>query len=68
MIAGNGRADKKEMQQSLRKIFGNKVRSKAKQRTHFDNAADALAVALCHIYKISDINMKKDTSKGVNMK
>ena len=54
MIAGNGRADKKDMQKSLRKIFGNKIRSKAKQKTHFDNAADALAVALCHVYKLSN--------------
>ena len=68
MIAGSGRADKKEMQRSLRKIFGNKVRSKAKQKTHFDNAADALAVALCHIYKISNNGLIKDTSKGVKIK
>ena len=61
MIAGNGRADKKDMQRSLRKVFGNRVRSKAKKRTHFDNAADALAVALCHIYHMNG-------KKGVNGK
>jgi len=54
LISGNGRADKKEVQQSLRKIFGAKLRSQAKKRTHFDNAADALAVAMCHIYHISE--------------
>jgi len=48
VISGNGRADKKEMQQSVRKYLGAKVRSEKKKRTHFDNAADALAVALCH--------------------
>jgi len=50
LISGNGRADKKMMQQSLRKIFGPSIRSKAHKKTHFDNAADALAVALCHVY------------------
>jgi len=54
MVAGSGRADKKEMQQSIRKVFGNKVRSEAKKKTHFDNAADGLAVALCHFYSIDN--------------
>lgn len=51
MVAGNGRADKKEVQKSLRKVLGAKIRSKKRKKTHFDNAADALAVALCHAYK-----------------
>lgn len=51
MITGSGRANKKEVQQAVRRILGNKVKSKAKKRTHFDNAADALAIALCHIMK-----------------
>lgn len=55
-IAGNGRASKKEVQVSVRKILGNQVKSKAKKRTHFDNAADALAVALCHALKEGDKN------------
>ena len=50
MVTDDGRADKHKMQKALRKIFGASVRSKAKKRTHFDNAADGLAVALCHIY------------------
>lgn len=52
MVAGDGRADKKMVQKAIRKVLGAKVRSKAKGRTHFDNSADALAVALCHAYKI----------------
>jgi crossover junction endodeoxyribonuclease RuvC len=52
MVAGDGRADKKAVQKAVRKSLGAKVRSRAKKRTHFDNAADALAVALCHIYKV----------------
>jgi len=51
MIAGNGRADKKMVQKAIRKHLGNKIRSKPGQKTHFDNAADALAIALCHILK-----------------
>lgn len=51
MVAGTGRADKKLMQQAVRKFLGAKVRSAAHKRTHFDNAADALAVALCHLMK-----------------
>jgi crossover junction endodeoxyribonuclease RuvC len=50
LVAGDGRADKKLIQKSVRKVLGAKVRSKAKKRTHFDNVADALAVALCHAY------------------
>ncbi len=49
-VAGNGRADKKDVQKSVRKILGNGIRSKPKKRTHFDNEADALAVAVCHVY------------------
>lgn len=48
VITGDGRADKKVVQQNLRKILGAKVRSKVRGRTHFDNAADALAVAVCY--------------------
>ncbi|MFZ5933010.1 MAG: crossover junction endodeoxyribonuclease RuvC [Patescibacteria group bacterium] len=51
-VAGDGRADKKMIQRSLRKIFGARIRSKARKKTHFDNAADALAVALCHAYVV----------------
>lgn len=48
VVTGDGRADKIMIQRALRKVFGAKIRSKAKGKTHFDNAADALAVALCH--------------------
>ncbi|KKQ37649.1 MAG: Crossover junction endodeoxyribonuclease RuvC [Candidatus Woesebacteria bacterium GW2011_GWA1_37_7] len=53
VITGNGRAKKKEIQIAIRKILGNKVKSKAHKKTHFDNAADALAVALTHAMKSS---------------
>ena len=55
MVSGSGRADKKEVQKSVRKFLGAKVRSKKHGKTHFDNAADALAVALCHAFKNSSL-------------
>ncbi|KKQ43121.1 MAG: Crossover junction endodeoxyribonuclease RuvC [Microgenomates group bacterium GW2011_GWC1_37_8] len=54
LITGDGRADKKMMQKSIRKVFGPAVRSRPKKRTHFDNAADALAVALTHALRINE--------------
>lgn len=53
VITGDGRAKKKDIQKAVRKILGNKVKSKAHKKTHFDNAADALAVALTHAFSIS---------------
>ena len=50
VVAGDGRADKKMIQKALRKILGAGVRSRKRKKTHFDNEADALAVALCHAY------------------
>lgn len=46
VVGGNGRADKNIMKQSIRKMF--KVRAPNKKKTHFDDAADAIAVAVCH--------------------
>ena len=54
MITGNGRANKKEVQIAVRKILGSRVKSKAHQKTHFDNAADALAIALTHAFKLGE--------------
>jgi crossover junction endodeoxyribonuclease RuvC len=51
VITGDGRANKKEVQVAIRKILGNHVKSKKHKKTHFDNAADALAVALTHSMK-----------------
>ncbi len=48
VVAGNGRADKDIVQKSVRKFLGARVRKRKGQKTHFDNAADALAVAICH--------------------
>lgn len=45
-VAGNGRADKKLMKKTIKKLFG--VKAPKKGKTHFDNVADAIAVAVCH--------------------
>jgi crossover junction endodeoxyribonuclease RuvC len=52
IVSGDGRADKKLIQKSVRKYLGATVRSRKKKKTHFDNAADALAVAICHAKKL----------------
>lgn len=57
MITGSGRANKKEVQEHIRKILGNKVKSQARKKTHFDNAADALAIALTHAFKIGEAKL-----------
>jgi crossover junction endodeoxyribonuclease RuvC len=54
MITGNGRANKKEVQEHIRKILGNRVKSEKHKKTHFDNAADALAIALTHAFKLGE--------------
>ncbi|MFI5240997.1 MAG: crossover junction endodeoxyribonuclease RuvC, partial [Microgenomates group bacterium] len=57
MITGNGRANKKEVQQAIRKIFGAHIKSDKHKKTHFDNAADALAIAMTHILKEGEKNV-----------
>ena len=57
VITGSGRANKKEVQQAVRKILGNKVKSEKHKKTHFDNAADALAIAMTHSMKIVEMNL-----------
>ena len=46
VIAGSGKADKKIIKEIIKKMF--KIREKKGMKTHFDNTADALAIALCH--------------------
>lgn len=48
-ISGNGRADKNEMKKAVRSLLP--VRSPKRKKTHFDDVADALAVAICHALK-----------------
>jgi crossover junction endodeoxyribonuclease RuvC len=48
-VSGSGKADKKVMKATIKKMF--KIREKKGQKTHFDDAADALALAICHARK-----------------
>ncbi len=49
VVGGSGRSDKKVIKQIVKRIF--KIREKRGMRTHFDNTADALAIAICHAKK-----------------
>ena len=59
-VTGNGRADKKEVKKSVLKIL--KLRSPKKKKTHFDDLADALAVAICYARKNMLISEDKQKS------
>ena len=53
VVAGHGRADKKIVQQKIRHILGvNKRTMSFSAKDHaWDDASDALAIAICHILK-----------------
>lgn len=51
IITGDGRAKKDDIKKSVRALLGPRVRSRKHKKTHFDNEADALAVAVCHVYQ-----------------
>ena len=49
LICGSGKADKKMMKTTVRKLLN--FRSPNHKKTHFDDVCDALAVAICHAKK-----------------
>ena len=51
-LTGSGRADKKEVQKSVMRYL-NKRKLKKPANGYLDDAADALAVAICHVLKIT---------------
>jgi crossover junction endodeoxyribonuclease RuvC len=53
-VTGSGRADKKMVIKTVQDIFGSKIQTGKWGKTHFDNAADALAIAMCHAFKERD--------------
>lgn len=63
MITGSGRANKKEVQEHVKKILGSKVHGEKGKKTHFDNAADALAIALTHAFKLTEHEMDQKEIK-----
>lgn len=56
MIAGSGRADKKQVHEGVRKFLGKNGRKRNKLQTpkggHLDDATDALAIAITHVLKL----------------
>lgn len=57
MVAGSGRADKKQVHEAVRKWLGKDGRKRRKLETprggHLDDATDALAIAICHVLKMA---------------
>lgn len=54
-LTGNGRADKKQIQRSVMKYLRKRKLEKPKGG-YLDDAADALAVAICHVIKSAQRN------------
>lgn len=57
VIGGHGRADKKQVERGVKRILG--LRKLAKPAAGFkDDAVDAIAIALCHIIKNQESEIK----------
>lgn len=56
MVAGAGRADKKQVHEGVRKFLGKnghkRVELVAPKGGHLDDATDALAITICHVLKL----------------
>lgn len=56
MVAGSGRADKKQVHEGVRRFLGSSKRKRNKLTSpkggHLDDATDALAIAICHVLKL----------------
>lgn len=57
LVAGGGRADKKQIQESVRRWLGKNGRKRAQftrlKGGHLDDAIDGLAIAICHVLKLA---------------
>ncbi len=57
MVAGSGRADKKQVQEGVRNMLGKNGRKRAQfgklKGGHIDDAMDAIAIAICHVLKLA---------------
>ncbi len=57
MVAGSGRADKKQVHEAVRKWLGVNGRKRKKlvapKGGHLDDATDAIAIAICHVLKLA---------------
>lgn len=52
MVTGSGKSKKNEVKKAVRRVV--KVRCPKKKKTHFDDVADAIAVAICHVKKVAE--------------
>ena len=57
-LTGSGKADKKQIQKSVMKHLG-KRKLKKPLNGYIDDAADALAVAICHVLKLQNVQSLK---------
>lgn len=48
-VGGSGKADKKLMKQKVKRLV--RIREKKGSKSHFDDMADAIALAICHARK-----------------
>jgi crossover junction endodeoxyribonuclease RuvC len=48
-VGGSGKADKNQMKKTIKKML--KIRVKKGTKSHFDDKADAIALAICHAKK-----------------
>lgn len=58
-LVGSGKAEKKEVQQTVRRILNSNRRTLAfngKKDKDFDDSADALAIAIHHVFRIASPN------------
>ena len=55
VITGSGKADKKDVQKHVMRRLGKRKLERPKSG-FIDDAADALAVAICHVIKTTEIN------------
>ncbi len=57
LLSGNGRTDKKDMQKVVRRLLSKNIRKLSfnSKDKGFDDAADALAIAIYHAFKIDEV-------------
>ncbi len=66
-ITGSGKSDKKEIQKYVMRYLGKRKLEKPKVG-YIDDAADALAVAICHYIKVSNVSDVENVSINRNTK
>lgn len=60
-VSGNGRADKTIMKKTVKELF--KLDSPDKKKTHFDDVADAIAIAYCHAVHTNSKSEARNTKQ-----